>query len=494
MRACFAHTLLRMGALEQLRERTAELVDLEGVEMLLTWDQLVMMPREGSAARALQMALLARVRHERATARELGDWLAELDGADLDGIDADIVRIARRDWERARRVPAELASELAAASAEGQDIWQAARASDDFAAFAPALERNVRLAREYGRAVARPGQGIYDALLDDYDFGLRAQELSALFGSLAERLPELVKAAERHSPQSTLDVPVAAQRAAVAGTLARLGVDGEGWRVDVSAHPFSAWIGAGDSRITTRYSDASVESLLSSLHEYGHALYERQIDPALARTNLGTGTSMSVHESQSKLWENHVGRDRAFTEVLAAELGVGGFTVDAGDLHACLVGVAPSLIRVSADPVTYPLHIILRFELELAMIEGELAVADLPAAWRDGVHRLLGLEVPTDALGCMQDVHWAGASFGYFPSYALGVLIAAQLWEALTAQLGSQEEQLRRGECAGIARWLAEHVHRHGRRLDTGELVERATGRPLSVEPFLRSVAPLAGH
>jgi carboxypeptidase Taq len=244
--------------------------------------------------------------------------------------------------------------------------------------------------------------------------------------------------------------------------------------------------------VTTRYGDGEVESLLSSLHEYGHALYERQIDRALARTNLGEGTSMSVHESQSKLWENHVARNRAFAEVLAAELGAGGFTVAPAELHATLMGVEPSAIRVTADPLTYPLHIILRFELELALIEGELAVRDLPAAWREGMRRLLDVEVPSDALGCLQDVHWGAGSFGYFPSYALGCLIAAQLWEALQADLGPREEDLRVGEVEPIQRWLGERVHRHGRRLDTMPLVEQATGRALEIEPFLRYVRPLA--
>jgi carboxypeptidase Taq len=203
---------------------------------------------------------------------------------------------------------------------------------------------------------------------------------------------------------------------------------------------------------------------------------------------------MSIHESQSKLWENHVARSADFAEVLAAELGAGGFAVTAADLHATLVGVQPSLIRVSADPLTYPLHIILRFELELAMIEGELAVADLPDAWREGMRRLLGVEVPSDALGCLQDVHWGAGSFGYFPSYALGCLIAAQLWEAMESQIGSREQELRRGEVAAIQGWLAENVHRHGRRLDTLALVQRASGEALTVEPFLRYVAPLAGR
>jgi carboxypeptidase Taq len=253
-------------------------------------------------------------------------------------------------------------------------------------------------------------------------------------------------------------------------------------------------MGRRDTRLTTRYGDGEVESLLSSLHEYGHALYERQIDPALERTNLGRGTSMSVHESQSKLWENHVARSPAFAEVLAAELLAAGFPVSAAELHATLVGVEPSLIRVSADPLTYPLHIILRFQLERAMIEGELAVSDLPGAWRDGMRLLLDLEVPSDAQGCLQDIHWGAGSFGYFPSYALGCLIAAQLWETMEAEIGPREEDLRRGEVEPIQRWLAERVHRHGRRLDTIPLLERATGGGLQADPFLRYVAPLAGR
>jgi len=342
--------------------------------------------------------------------------------------------------------------------------------------------------------VAEDGEGTYEALLNDYDFGLSTAGLRDVFGALSKALAAMVGEASLASPKHPLEVPVASQQAAVTSILRRLGVAREGWRVDVSTHPFTASIGPGDSRLTTRYSDGDVESLLSSLHEYGHALYERQIDPALNRTNLGSGTSMSVHESQSKLWENHVARSPAFAEVLAAELLAGGFSVTPADLHSSLIGVEPSLIRVSADPLTYPLHIILRFELELALIEGELAVVDLPGAWREGMQRLLGLEVPSDALGCLQDVHWSGGAFGYFPSYALGCLIAAQLWEALEADLGPRDEDLRNGETAPIKRWLSERVHRHGRRLDTIPLVEHATGRGLEIEPFLRYVAPLTGR
>jgi carboxypeptidase Taq len=480
-----------MDAIQKLRGSLAELADLTSVEMLARWDQHVMMPDQGAAARAQQLGTLARLTHERATADELGGWLDELDGVVLDELDQDIVRLARRDWERARRVPKQLAVDRAHASATGQESWRLARERDDFTAFLPALQRNVDLARASGECLAGEGESPYEALLSEYDFGLRTNELRRVFDELAAALPALVAHAQARSPRRSLEVPVDAQQVAVQGTLRRLGVNAASWRVDVSAHPFTAWIGRRDTRVTTRYSDGEPESLLSSLHEYGHALYERQVDPALERTNLAGGASMSIHESQSKLWENHVARNPAFAEVLATELRAGGFTVAPAELHATLVGVEPSLIRVSADPLTYPLHIVLRFELELALIEDDLAVPDLPAAWRDGMGRLLGLEVPSDALGCLQDIHWGAGSFGYFPSYALGCLIAAQLWEAMQAELGPLDEDLRRGDVAAIQRWLAENVHRHGRRLDTAPLIEQATGCPLEIDPFLRYVTLL---
>jgi carboxypeptidase Taq len=482
-----------MASIQSLRERLAELADLDSLEMLATWDQMVTMPREGGDARAQQLGTLSRIAHERATADEIGQLLADVRDGDLSELDRDIVRLARRDWERARRIPPELAAERSRAQASGQEIWLQARANDDFPAFAPALERNVSLAREYARCLDDAGAGSYEALLSDYDFGLKTQTLRDLFGSLAATLPPLAQAARVHSPRRDLAVPAPAQRAAVAGLLALLGVDERGWRVDVSAHPFTAWIGRGDTRVTTRYSGDNAESLLSSLHEYGHALYERQVDASLQRTNLGHGTSMSIHESQSKLWENHVARHRGFAEPMAAELERAGFSVSAERLHAALTGVEPSLIRVSADPLTYPLHIVVRFELELAMIEGDLAVEDLPAAWHDAMRRLLDVEVTSDAQGCLQDVHWSAGSFGYFPSYALGCLIAAQLWETMESDIGPRGEDLRRGDVSAIQRWLGERVHRYGRRVDTIALVELATGSDLDADPFLRYVAPLAG-
>jgi carboxypeptidase Taq len=481
-----------VSALEMLRSRVAEVADLRSLDMLATWDQLVMMPPDGAPQRANLLATLARITHDRATAEEIGGWLEQLEGAELGEPDADLVRIARRDWERSRRVPSELAAELSAAPAEGHERWREARAADDFAAFVPALERNVELARSYAACVAEEGDGLYQALIYDYDYGLRTDELARLFGSLGERLAPLVEEAAGRAPAPRPEVPGDAQRRAVESILRRVGVEPEAWRLDVSAHPFSSSMAREDQRITTRYEDGGIESLLSSLHEFGHALYERQIDPALDRTNLGGGTSMSIHESQSKLWENHVARHPAFATVLAEELAAGGYEIAPGALHEAIVAVEPSLIRVSADPVTYPLHIVLRFELELALIDGDLSVADLPAAWNDGMRRLLGVEVPSDALGCLQDVHWSEGAFGYFPSYAMGCLIAASLWEALERDLGSRAEALERGDVDEVKEWLGEHVHRWGRRRDTVPLVEQATGRGLEIDPFIRYATPFA--
>jgi carboxypeptidase Taq len=473
-----------VAALEALRERLGELSDLVELERLASWDQRTMMPPGGGEARARQLATLERLSHDRGSDDELGAWLDELEASPngLGEVDRDLVRIARRDWDHKRRVPAELAAELAQAASAGQEVWQVARERDDFAAYSPVLERNVELARTY--AACFEADHPYDALLADYDFGLTTSRLRAVFARLADALPPVVAdAASRPAPPAP-SFSVAAQQAAVEEVLSRVGVDDSSWRVDVAVHPFSTCIGPLDSRLTTRYEDGFPMALLAALHEFGHALYERQIAPELVRTSLGAGTSMSIHESQSKLWENHVGRNAAFAPVLAAALGA----PDPAALHAAFTHVQPGLIRVSADPTTYPLHIVLRFELELALIEGTLAVADLPAAWNDGMRRLLGVAVPGLSSGVMQDVHWAAGAFGYFPSYALGCLIAAQLWEQLEADAGPQDAALGSGDATAIRDWLRERVHRHGRRLDTEPLLERVTGRGLDPEPFLRHV------
>src|SRR4051812_14782467 len=489
-------TLSGMPALSRRRERLADLADPHALARLAAWDQRTMMPPLGAPARAHQVATLQRLVHDRQTDDAIGEWLEELDGDGdaLGEVDRDLVRVARRDWDRARRVPKDLAGELALAAAEGQAAWQVAKEASDFAAFAPALRRNVELAHDYA-ACFPEAEHPYDPHLNDYDFGLTGPRVREIFDPLAERLTTLPAEAADSPPIPPLSVPLEAQQAAVDAVLARLGVTADSWRVDVSPHPFTSWLSAHDTRVTTRYNpEAQFESVLAAMHEYGHALYERQIPPELHRTNVGRGPSMSAHESQSKLWENHVGRNAAFAPVLVAELRAGGFEIAPDALHAAITAVKPSLIRVSADPLTYPLHIVLRFDLEVALIEGSLDIADLPAAWNDGMRRLLGVEVPDDAHGVLQDMHWSGGAFGYFPSYALGCLIAAQLWEKLEAELGAQDDALRSGDVAAIRTWLAEHVHRHGRRLDTQPLVEAATGRGTDPEPYLRFVTPFASR
>jgi carboxypeptidase Taq len=483
-----------MGALDALRARLAELADLDGLGALAEWDQQTKMPPAGAPARAHQLAALRRLAHDRAIDDQIGEWLGELETRSdaLDELDRDLVRLARRDWDRQRRVPSELVGELSQAGAEGQAAWLTAREDADFKAFAPSLRRNVELARAYAACfddVKHP----YDALLADYDYGLSTQLVQAVFAQLADGLtPLLADLPARPDLLAELEVPLDAQKAAVFSTLRRLGVDDDSWRVDVSAHPFSEALSQRDTRVTTRYLDNGLDSLIGALHEFGHALYERQIAPELERTNLGGGTSMSIHESQSKLWENHVGRHPAFVGVLAAELAAGGCAIAPDMLHAALVQVRPSLIRTSADEVSYPLHIVLRFELEHALIEGSVDVADLPAAWNDGMRRLLGIDVPDDAVGVLQDIHWAVGSFGYFPTYAIGCIIAAQLWEQLETDLGPQDAALGAAEVSAIRSWLGDHVHRFGRRLDTEPLLERATGRGLDVEPLLRRLTALA--
>lgn len=482
-----------MDALDALRDRLAELADLSALGHLAAWDQRAMMPPAGAPGRAHVMATLERLSHDRSADPAIGAWLQELEARDgaLSDLDRDLVRLGRRDYEQTRRVPSDLAAELARAGAEGQASWQTARAASDFAAFAPALRHNIELARELAGHIGDDGEPPYDALLGLYDHGLTAAGVRAVFDPLAAALPDLVARATTGATPAPLAVPIAAQEAAVAGALARLGVTDDSWRVDLSAHPFTAWMGPRDTRVTTRYEDGQLESVLAAMHEFGHGLYERQIGPELDRTNLGSGTSMSMHESQSKLWENHVGRHPAFSALIAADLTAGGFTIEPEALQRALVVVRPSLIRVSADQMTYPLHIVLRFELELALIEGTLDVSDLPTAWNDGMRRLLGVEVPSDAVGVLQDVHWSSGAFGYFPSYALGCVIAAQLWEALESDLGPQADALARGEVGAIAGWLGDNVHRFGRRLDTEPLLEQATGRGLDAAPFLRHLERL---
>jgi carboxypeptidase Taq len=483
--------------LAALRARAAELSDLRAIAALLFWDQNTVMPPGGAAPRADQLATLERTIHGR-----LGDpaLAALLDSAELwaagedpDSDEVRLVRWLRRDHEKAVRVPVELAAEMSRAAALGQHAWLEARQAGDFEVFRPALERHLELRRRYvacfagDRRYAHP----YDVLLDDFEPGLTVAELEPLFGALREGLVPLVEAATGAEEDVLAGAfPVSAQRAAVGEVLAALGFERERWRLDEAVHPFAQGVAPTDVRITTRWDERDFGmALYSALHEFGHGLYEAQLDPRLYRTTLGEPVGLGVHESQSRLWENVVGRSRAFTSWLLPILRrhLEGFDgLDAAGFFRSVNLVCPSPIRIEADETTYNLHVVLRFELELALLEDRLAVAELPAAWDEGMERLLGVTVESALEGILQDIHWGAGMLGYFPTYTLGNLMAAQLWDAIVAELPAIEEEIARGEFGGLRGWLREHVHRHGRKYAPRELLERATGQELATEPFLR--------
>jgi carboxypeptidase Taq len=473
----------------------AELADLSNAAHLLHWDQQTMMPPAGRESRAEASATLRRVLHERLTAPETGEAIeaaqAALDGVAEDSDEARLVAVARRRFEKASRVPGELTAELARAASLGHEAWVRARAASDFSLFAPYLERNVELALQYvdcfdGYACR------YDVLLDDHEPGMESVQVARLFGELKAELVPLIATLAEHADRVDDAVlhgrfPVAGQRLLVERTVALMGFDRVSWRLDEAVHPFATALGANDVRITTRWDETYFPAaLFGAMHECGHGLYEAGIAPELQRSPLGQTDSLGLHESQSRLWENMVGRGRPFAEWLAPSVRETlGVAAEPERLYRAVNKVSPSFIRVEADEATYGLHIILRFELERALIDRELSVADLPAAWNERFQASFGLRVPDDAHGVLQDVHWALGLIGYFPTYALGNLIAGELWARARAELPELERRIAAGDVTLLREWLRERVHRHGAKFTAGELLRRAFGRPITVQPFV---------
>lgn len=481
----------------ELIETLAEISDLKRATALLAWDERTKMPSAGAAARAEQIASLTRIRHLRLTSDELGRLLDSAEGqlgssSPLE-FEASLLRRARRDWEKARRVPADLQAELARTTSLAEHAWEDARADSDFAVFLPHLERVVELKRRYIDCfeVEHP----YDALLDDFEPAMTTRELTPVLERLCEGVVELLGEIDRNGHEvdsSCLYGDFALERQAVLAEMvaARLPLQPDAWRLDDTVHPFATAIAISDVRITTRFDSSYIGTALwSVIHEVGHALYHNGIDPELDRTPLCTSASLGFDESSSRLWENWVGRGRPYLTHLLALLqqsfGDHFGSVDAEQLYRAANRVERTPIRVEADEVTYNLHIALRFELERELFAGRVTVAELPEAWDALAQRLVGIEPSGAANGVLQDVHWGSGAFGYFPTYSLGNVIAGQLWELARIELPQLDEQLAAGETGPLRDFLGERVYRHGAKLLPGEMIELACGGPLDPEPLL---------
>ena len=483
------------AALASLKERIGEIHDLDRASSLLGWDQQVKMPPGGAGVRAEQLATLERLGHEALTSDEIGRLLDELapheDSLDYDSDEASLIRLVRRDWEKARRVPAELQAEMARAASRAMPVWVKARQESDFLQFLPALRENFELRRRYVECFDDYDEP-YDVLLDDFEPGMKTAEVRAVFDRLKEEQVPLVAAArqEGERPIRGAGFPIERQQEFELKVVERFGYDPKEWRLDTAVHPFAASIATTDIRITTRYFEHNLDGLFGTMHETGHGLYEHGVARELERTPLAHGASLGFHESQSRMWENMVGRSlpfwRHFFPQLRATFPEALAEASLEDWYRSVNWVAPSLIRVEADEATYNLHIILRFELEQELLAGSVDLQQLPEIWNQRMSDYLGVEPPDDALGVLQDMHWAVGAIGYFSIYALGNVISGQLWEKANAEIPDLPVRFEQGEFGELAGWLRENLWRHGRKYTPRELVERITGGGLDAGPYLR--------
>jgi carboxypeptidase Taq len=483
-------------ALEGLKERLGEVTDLSKITRLLSWDQQTVMPPAGNGHRADQAATVQQLTHELFTDPAVGVLLEELrpieESLDPDSDDAALIRLTRRDYEKAVNVPASLRAAMARAAAEARPVWVKAKEESDFASFLPSFERIVELKLEYVDCVADGAEERYDVLLDDYEPQATTAEVRTLFEELKPPLVDLIAELRERDTDDTFlhgDFPPDRQRAISHEVVELFGHRLDSWRIDPTEHPFASGPGRNDVRITTNYHPDSLESLFSTMHEYGHGLYTHQLPQHLERLPTGQACSLGIHESQSRLWENLVGRSLPFWQLFYSRLRETYpeqlADVDLERFHAAIHAVRPGLIRIQADEVTYGMHVMLRFELEQDIVEGRVELRALPQRWNEKMWEYLGVDVPDDGQGVLQDVHWSGGSIGYFSTYLIGTVASVQIWEAAGRDLPDLEEQVGRGEFAPLREWLSEHVHALGRKYSPQETVRRATGSALSAQPYL---------
>jgi carboxypeptidase Taq len=491
---------------EELCRWVGEIALLGSVEGLLGWDERTMMPGANAGHRAEQMTLLSGIIHRRWTDPALGDLVGELAESPLardpHGDTGATIRWIKRTRERRVKLPQILVEELTRTSVLAQNVWQKARQENDFPAFRPWLEKTVKLARQVAEALGYP-ESPYDALLDEYEPDERTSSVARVLGELRRPLVELVGEIAESSRRPDVSIlkrefSVAAQEAFGREVAAKIGFDFDRGRLDVTTHPFCASPGPHDCRITTRYNERFFnEAFFGILHEAGHGIYEQGLPAEQFGLPLGEAVSLGIHESQSRLWENLVGRSRSFWEYFFPDAkrrfpaALNDVRVD--DFHAAVNHVQPSLIRVEADEATYNLHILIRFELEQALLDDQLPVADLPTAWNEKYRQSLSVEPATDTEGVLQDIHWAGGAIGYFPTYTLGNLYASQFFAAADADLGGLAEKFARGEFEPLKNWLGEKIHQEGRRYSAAELVQRVTGAPLSHGPLIAALRAKLG-
>lgn len=485
--------------LELFKKRLGEVHDLEKAAALLNWDLQTYMPPGGTPARSHQAATLSRLAHEKFTSDEIGRLLEDLEAATKNHPYEDdtvsLLRVTRRDYDRARRLPGELVHDLAQAEGLAMPAWARARAESDYALFAPHLEKILDLKRQEANHLGYQDR-IYDALLDTYEPGIKTARVQAIFDEVRQELQPLVRAISERSglvDHSVLEREFDEQKQWELSleALRLIGFDFGNGRQDKSVHPFTTSFSNRDVRVTTRLSRHYFPmALYGTLHEGGHALYEQGSPDKFARTPLEGGTSLGVHESQSRLWENLVGRSRPFWDFFFRRFhDTFPETVDGANretIYRAVNRVRPSLIRVEADEVTYNLHIMLRFRLENELLEEKIAVLDVPDAWNAAMHEYLGITPPTVADGALQDIHWSIGSIGYFPTYSLGTFFSVQLFDQARADIPDLYERFASGDFCTLLGWLRENVHRHGRKFTLDELAKRITGEPLQTRSYIR--------